>query len=352
MIGIEESKSLVNWLFETLKGSTDSHKKNTNAPSNRLLQVAIEQASQPSQPVKSSLPMKRVYSTDELESHERHVKLKKQSRSVSDRLGPSQKPIQDRLGPRAQHQEKPHDKYQDKYQDTMQIVQEPIVSPSNIPQKDVTKCSFWPHCARGESCLYIHPSKNCFAGDNCNKKAECIYIHPSDLVVQETPKNTNAVMATIPCKFGLSCLKMDCPFQHPNGFQKPSFPPSEPTTKILCKYAPNCLNPLCPFLHPKDSKETFQEPIVQLTDYSQILCKYDPFCSRPGCLYKHGSSSLQLEPSKKFKENLMDSTTSTMMNSGVPGKFKNKTLSLTRHISERGFAVDESETEKVIPMME
>ena len=66
-------------------------------------------------------------------------------------------------------------------------------------KKDPSKirCKKWPMC-KDQDCLYAHPKETCKHFPHCMYGDKCINIHPS-----------------VPCKFGYSCTKPNCPFVHP-----------------------------------------------------------------------------------------------------------------------------------------
>jgi hypothetical protein len=218
----------------------------------------------------------------------------------------------------------------------------------------------------------------CQYGDECTKGAQCTYIHMSDLKGKKEESANGANSASdpmnnpmIPCKFGLGCLKPDCPFGHPSAPTVALNQQSSLKSTIACRFDPGCLNPLCPYSHP--SKTGAQINVLSPIGAnfspmapSSIQCKYDPFCTRVGCLFKHSPKDITLPPSKKFlAESNLDNMDSPMIitspnvlmdpatfSNSRPGRFKNKSLILnatkqpTVHISQRGYAVSDAETEK------
>ncbi|KAF6211592.1 hypothetical protein GE061_012105 [Apolygus lucorum] len=119
---------------------------------------------------------------------------------------------------------------------------EPIVE-SIIPKKrkkapeglpEVTRCKYWPSCDAGASCLYVHPSSLCRTFPNCPFGDKCLYIHPA-------------------CKFADKCLNVKCPYAHTSKTPvakapRPYLPISNPQ---LCIYYPNCTKSFCPYVHLK-----------------------------------------------------------------------------------------------------
>lgn len=215
-------------------------------------------------------------------------------------------------------------------------------------------------CCRSD-CTFVHPTKMCSLGDSCTRGEQCTYIHVSDLKGSKDQNLSKTLMQSgqrpenvlVACKFGSSCLKPDCPFGHPSA---PNTALSQQTSRasIQCKFDPKCLKPGCPFSHPSRSTPLSTVPATA----SDIPCKYDPFCARPGCLFKHSEKTLTLKPSAKFlpASNEVDFSPTIITNnprfdgnlsSGSSGKFRNKTLVLNGHISQRGFAVSDNEVEKV-----
>ncbi|WAR18582.1 ZC3HE-like protein [Mya arenaria] len=63
------------------------------------------------------------------------------------------------------------------------------------PAQVLERCRFWPACANGNSCVYIHPSIPCKTFPYCKFGDKCIYIHPN-------------------CRFDASCTRHDCPYTH------------------------------------------------------------------------------------------------------------------------------------------
>ena len=217
-------------------------------------------------------------------------------------------------------------------------------------------------------CPFVHPTTMCQYGDLCTKGAQCTYIHMSDLKGKrdESANGNNSASSTInptmmPCKFGLGCLKPDCPFGHPSAPTVALNQPSLAKSNIACRFDPGCLKPSCPYSH--TSKTGSDTPMSS----SNIQCKYDPFCTRFGCIFNHSPKDTSLTRSKKFlaesnQEDSMDSPIFITSRKGSlelapfsnsrPVRFKNKTLLLnastqpTIHISQRGFAVSDIDTEK------
>ncbi|XP_052769827.1 zinc finger CCCH domain-containing protein 14-like isoform X3 [Mya arenaria] len=118
------------------------------------------------------------------------------------------------------------------------------------PAQVLERCRFWPACANGNSCVYIHPSIPCKTFPYCKFGDKCIYIHPN-------------------CRFDASCTRHDCPYTHSGKrahgstiihkiVQVPAYVPApvpraqaswaQPTP---CRFFPNCRNMSCPFTHPK-----------------------------------------------------------------------------------------------------
>ncbi len=139
--------------------------------------------------------------------------------------------------------------------------------------------------------------------------------------------SVTSVSANIPtlqpveCKFGALCMRPDCKFSHPSpamamnrmasptvGGAKPYFNPMAASSlaKIPCKFWPNCLNPSCPFQH--GATDNTPKTLMNTT----IHCRFDPACKRPDCPFFH--------PSRQSDD---------------------------KGISNRVFALDESETEAV-----
>ncbi|CAH1982181.1 unnamed protein product [Acanthoscelides obtectus] len=70
----------------------------------------------------------------------------------------------------------------------------PVVHPP-LTLKNKERCKYWPGCRQGDKCEFVHPTTSCEAFPNCKFGESCLYIHP-------------------PCKFGSSCTKRDCVYDH------------------------------------------------------------------------------------------------------------------------------------------
>lgn len=228
----------------------------------------------------------------------------------------------------------------------------------------------------------------CQYGDACTKGDQCTFIHMSDLKgkKEETSNGTVDSIPTnntmIPCKFGLGCLKPDCPFGHPSAPTIALNRPLSSKSSIACKFDAGCLKPLCPYSHSSKTSAQATDMILPVPNTtfsgmspvginpvgkspvaaSPVQCKYDPFCTRAGCMFKHSPKDSSLAPSRKFSSEIQDESMNSPIiitspnglsepatfSNGRPGRFKNKTLILnnSQHISQRGFAVSDSETEK------
>lgn len=122
-----------------------------------------------------------------------------------------------------------------------------------VKQMISERCRFWPACANGNECQFIHPSIPCKTFPYCKFGDKCLYIHPN-------------------CKFDAKCTRMDCPYTHsskrmglmaPTVIHKivkvpmqPYIPtmvqyPSVQSQSTQCRFFPNCTNMSCPFTHPK-----------------------------------------------------------------------------------------------------
>ncbi|KAG4101968.1 hypothetical protein H8356DRAFT_1305554 [Neocallimastix lanati (nom. inval.)] len=225
------------------------------------------------------------------------------------------------------------------------------IDPDQMEEKPV-RCVFWPNCTKPD-CKFWHPKELCKKFPNCPDNDKCLYIHPQVPTTAAYPKFNpymvypSVATIAIPCKYGIHCSKINCPYIHSNQMIMPSG--VDPTkiedtrSLILCHYYPNCLNANCPFYHPPNpakatsegntdsatnnngtvnvtSAENIVKPIPNFSAVyditkSKIPCRYEPNCNRPNCPYLH-----------------------TL----------NKQINANKHISERGFALD-VETEKVLP---
>jgi hypothetical protein len=215
------------------------------------------------------------------------------------------------------------------------------------------RCVFWPNCTKPD-CKFWHPKEICKKFPNCPDNDKCLYIHPqvstTTVFSKFNPYMSYPSVASIaiPCKYGIHCTKINCPYFHSNQVIMPGVDLTkfeDTRSLILCHYYPNCLNANCPFYHPPNPAKTGKgnaeettnnnettnisstENIVKLIPNfsavyditkSKIPCRYEPNCNRPNCPYLH------------------------TLNSQV---------NANKHISERGFALD-VETEKVLPNKE
>ena len=191
------------------------------------------------------------------------------------------------------------------------------------------KCTFYPRCGRGSQCSFWHPKEPCKAFPDCSEGDSCLFIHPE--------QQQHAPVLQM-CLYGEKCNRLGCKFAHPA-----SFTPTP--AKTQCRFFPNCLNPGCPFYHPNQATQpaenqqssTNNSPlnpnvspfIPQSTPAPQIPCRFDPYCSRPNCHFAH--------PSRKAFGN----------KSLVVAAAKPFVSDAAKHISERGFIIDDEETEKI-----
>jgi len=119
------------------------------------------------------------------------------------------------------------------------------------------RCSFWPHCTRGNACPYIHPSDQfCKFFPNCSLGIQCRYIHPSP----------------IPCKFGLSCTRSSCLFSHNVPLVSPL---ASSMGSIPCKFGNLCSKGpgICPYQHPTSSSVTVCK-FGACCAYKKTTCKF------------------------------------------------------------------------------
>jgi len=85
----------------------------------------------------------------------------------------------------------------------------------------------------------------------------------------------------LPCKFGLTCTRPDCTFDHPDGWEshKPTVAPSVSRgASPGCRFGVGCSRPDCFFSHPEgwNPGKTTKKP-----------CKLGRSCTFPGCFYAH-----------------------------------------------------------------
>lgn len=301
----------------------------------------------------------------------------REKRPLQDRLGPPT--LRDRLGPRKGSERGPG-------RASSPPPMHFVIDNSGEESTKKERCTFWPNCTRGDECHFVHPRTMCNFGADCDRQG-CIYIHPKDLALK-APAPSVPSLAAVPCKFGLGCLKLECPFSHPPGRKVGlgTVPDTSNTSQavptplngsptMMCRYDPGCLNPACSYEHsvPKmplvgGPSFTFGSSSTPFTKtptipafskgpdpqaLSSIQCKFDPLCTRKGCLYKHGGKNETLPQSIKFERD------PTLGPAQGPGSFKNRSLVLNngikqqsiqetqQHISDRSFAVPDTETERV-----
>uniref|UniRef100_A0A023EX33 Zinc finger CCCH domain-containing protein 14 n=1 Tax=Triatoma infestans TaxID=30076 RepID=A0A023EX33_TRIIF len=103
--------------------------------------------------------------------------------------------------------------------------------------KSQTRCKYWPCCDAGNTCPFYHPTMLCRLFPACHYGDKCLYIHPA-------------------CKFADKCMNINCPFAHTSAtpvigkvFKTP-LPLSTPNGQV-CMYYPHCTKPFCPYLHIK-----------------------------------------------------------------------------------------------------
>lgn len=187
-----------------------------------------------------------------------------------------------------------------------------------LAQKKDTRvrCTHWPACTR-ETCTFWHPKEICPELQTCAKGSTCLFIHPVTAA-------QHVVVSTQICRFGMSCTRPDCKFQHSTHASYPVYNPMmgvrphAPQRMTLintapkCSFWPNCLNKHCPFLHPTTETETNGAAATTTTavttgtnsmlitigagaSLAKILCKFDLYCTRPGCLYMHTPKTKKAE---------------------------------------------------------
>jgi hypothetical protein len=139
---------------------------------------------------------------------------------------------------------------------------------------------------------------------------------------------------TIPCRFGTACARPGCMFAHPAGGMGGVGGIKAPN----CKYWPYCTNLQCPFTHPTTTTAAAGGSSAGF-DISSVPCKYEPFCTRPGCPYMHSSSTTAKADKTKASAASLSFHKSVVFNG--PGA--------KDHMSQRSFAVADSETESVLP---
>ncbi|KAF9228416.1 hypothetical protein BS17DRAFT_799715 [Gyrodon lividus] len=159
---------------------------------------------------------------------------------------------------------------------TPAIMSQPLpAQPQRIPYavperpQSPTLCKFGTKCQNSQ-CRFSHPSpvataesgvvlstEACENGKDCKDK-DCIKSHVSPAVhgpgaeLQKPPSmhphphaaasHTHTPSHTIPCRFGASCTRPNCPYTHP----------SRPSTHFnqQCRFGAACTRAMCPFQHP------------------------------------------------------------------------------------------------------
>ncbi|RKO92548.1 hypothetical protein BDK51DRAFT_41693 [Blyttiomyces helicus] len=201
--------------------------------------------------------------------------------------------------------------------------------PASSAREMAPRCTFWPNCSRQASCTYLHPSAPC-TNPACPYPADrCHFIHPD-------------------CRWGSACTNQGCRFLH----RRPS---AAAAATVRCRFFPNCTNVACPYMHPAATVVGSSVPGAAKVgpgddgEDGKTPCKFEPFCTRKGCKFLHGAptASAAMTPSKKFEAPPASESSSA---SSASGKGRNRTMVFSgpgAHISERGFAVPDAETEKV-----
>ncbi|KAI9094948.1 hypothetical protein DFS34DRAFT_595450 [Phlyctochytrium arcticum] len=236
----------------------------------------------------------------------------------------------------------------------------------NIPDASLdsrpSRCTFWPNCRRGDTCAFFHPTEPCTDYPNCTRGAQCYGIHPTDGYSISAP----------PCRFGAGCTRPGCTFVHPAG--RGGGMSASHAAKTYCRFDPHCSRPGCPYMHrnsrfpaaPRHSLTGGLPTSSGPTSASAIICKFEPFCQRPSCAFQHPSRATSIcttpdampPKSKKFIEPIERDPLTIPITPGRPtvnGMWKNKSLVLNApkdegekpHVSERSFALPDSETESV-----
>ncbi|KAI0057879.1 hypothetical protein BV25DRAFT_1862778 [Artomyces pyxidatus] len=135
-----------------------------------------------------------------------------------------------------------------------------------------TLCKFALKCTNAH-CRWSHPSpvatpesgvvlsnEACEQGKNCKDK-DCIKAHVSpaaanpELAVEQPkahappPVPTPSAHVPVNCRYGASCTRRDCQFQHPPSHRSGHAPHSQPTQP--CRFGAACTRASCPFQHPE-----------------------------------------------------------------------------------------------------
>ncbi|CAH0560907.1 unnamed protein product [Brassicogethes aeneus] len=103
----------------------------------------------------------------------------------------------------------------------------PVV-PTVVVAKKKEACIYFPNCMLGDKCEYAHIRKSCEMFPHCKFGDKCLYLHPS-------------------CKFGTSCTKRDCPYNHVKNGKSTGL---ELSNVKPCKFGKFCKNATCKFNHP------------------------------------------------------------------------------------------------------
>lgn len=168
----------------------------------------------------------------------------------------------------------------------------------------------------------------CKFGLKC-ANADCNFAHP-------TPSNGDAlILSSEQCSEGLSCTNENCDKSHPSlaALNSADSVMTDETYKPnyldACHYGSYCTNSHCKYRHAmsttlcRDGAECTRQDCI-FTHPLSTPCKFDSKCINPSCIYSHPNGRATLPKTNKWVASKQD-----------------------QHVSERSFAVDEAEVEKV-----
>jgi len=161
----------------------------------------------------------------------------------------------------------------------LEVVYMPLqtLSKATITTPEPQRCQYWPRCARGETCRFIHPIEVCKKYPHCPKPSnKCLFIHPGEIITA--------------CKFGTHCTNKNCRFAHQDkegqyysdkGLKRKisedgGMENIKSSIPVRCRNGLFCTNTGCAFLHP---------------GHEPVSCKYGAHCNRLDCYFIHPNPS-------------------------------------------------------------
>ena len=128
-------------------------------------------------------------------------------------------------------------------------------------------CKYFPNCAFGRDCLFLHPAVPCRFQDRC-QNPYCNYTHDGAGKTAEQAAIPATVFApsSILCRFNGRCQRPDCPFLH--------------TVNAPCPHGAACQRPACPFQHPPDH-------LLPARSRVNRPCRFGRSCAKADCPYLH-----------------------------------------------------------------